>query len=124
MRACPQIGPLLIATLLLALPRAAAAEVSDKVASIPSIWLWALLGALAGFAAWRWRLWLGAVLSPVLFFPTLGAVLTVTDPYVGPAIRNEQGFSYVGSAFGSAALVLIAFATGAVLRVRSRRSSR
>jgi hypothetical protein len=103
-----------IASLTFVLP--ASAEVSDKVITIPEMWWWSVPGALAAFFAWRYRTWTGLIVSAVALHSSVMAIATVLDEYVGPAIRTEQGWPYVASAFGSFTLVLAFSVAGALLR--------
>ena len=64
-----------MATLLT--PTHAFAEVSDKVLSIPEVWLWSGLGAVVAFAASRYRLWAGLLVSPVAALVSVAAIATV-----------------------------------------------
>jgi hypothetical protein len=117
-----------VATIFLAgavafmVPLAALAEVSDKVLTIPQIWWWSVPGAVVAFVAWRYRYWCGFVVMLPAVSRSLAAVATVLDTHVGPAIRAEQGWPYIASAYGSFALVLTACIGGAFLR-RARRTA-
>jgi hypothetical protein len=101
-------------------PIPAVAEVSDKVLSIPEIWLWSGLGAVVAFAAWRYRFWAGLLVSLPASLFAIATIAEVRDPYVGPAILMEQGWLYVASAYGSFVLIVVA----ALLGDYARRSSR
>ena len=92
--------------LLVLLPLPALAEVSDKVASIPQLWLTGVLGGVVAFLASRYRVALGVILLPVSLFLIFVGLEPVRDPYVGPAVVSEQGQIYVVAVYVSAILLL------------------
>src|SRR5262245_56767860 len=106
------------ATLLV--PMRAFAEVSDKVVSIPEVWLWSGLGAVVAYAASRYRLWAGLLVSPAAALVSGAAIATVMDPHVGPAVVEEQGWPYVATAYGSLGSIVLAVVAGTYLRRSSR----
>jgi hypothetical protein len=101
-------------------PVSAVAEVSDKILPLSRIWLWSGLGAIAVFAAWRYRRWAGLLVSLPASMVPIATIAEVRDPYVGPAILEEQGWLYGASAYGSLSLIVVA----ALLGEYARRSSR
>ena len=103
-----------------AAPVSALAEVSDKIPPLSQIWLWSGLGAIVAFAAWRYRLWAGLLVSLPASVVPIATIAEVRDPYVGPAILEEQGWLYAASAYGSLVLIVVA----ALLGEYARRSSR
>ena len=90
----------------------AIAEVSDKMLSIPGMWLQAILiGGLAIIAA-RLRWWLGL---PFLIFPLVIALATFErrhDPAMAPAIIEDQGLVYFQYSYASAALAALMVGIG------------
>ena len=72
----------------------AAAEVMDKEMSIPTVWAWALSGAILGFFAITFRWWLGFLTSAIFGFILYGVISEWNDPSVGPAIAAEAGVNY------------------------------
>jgi len=107
---------LLSVTVFLA-PGLAHAEVMEKEPAAAMIWTWALVGGGVAALAWRFRVWLGliAVTPAALFFAALWS--EILDPYVGPAIREEGGTSYVTSA-----VLATAFIPALIFAVRRRRA--
>jgi len=97
---------------LLALPAPALAEVSDKMATQPSLWFsGGLVGVLLVLGI-RWSKWVNFIGVPlaVLFF--YFAWNTLRQPYIGPAIIKEQGTPYILALYGSAALVALGVVLG------------
>ena len=110
----------LIFLLLILLPLPALAEVSDKVASIPQLWISGTLAGIVVFLASRYRFALGAILLPVSAFLVFAGLEPIRDPYVGPAIAAEQGQIYVVSVYGSAIILLGLHLVGLCLGWRRR----
>ena len=106
--------------LLLLLPLPAFAEVSDKVASIPQLWITAAVAGSVAFLAGRYRFVLGVVLFPISLLLILSVLEPVLDPFVGPAIVLEQGRSYLVAAYGSIALLLALHVAGLWLSWRHK----
>ena len=99
--------PLAIAAMLLLIaPGLAKAEVSDKIATIPELWVTAALaGSLLLLVSRAW-VRAGVLLLPVTALLAYAALEPVLDPYVGPAILAEQGRTYFAVAYAAAALVV------------------
>lgn len=87
--------------LLLFISGTVQAEVMDKEPSLFSIWCWAIVTAVLLFAAARFRPWLLLVLAsfPMLFF--CNQLSEVTDPFIGPAILQEAGATYIASSWAA-----------------------
>ena len=98
--------------LLALLPVPALAEVSDKVASIPQLWLTGAFAGVVAFLASRYRVALGAILLPVSAFFVFAGLEPIRDPYVGPAIISEQGPIYVVAVYGSTIILLALHVAG------------
>jgi hypothetical protein len=94
------------------LPASAVAEVSDKAATIPEHWFFAVPGSLILFLAGRYRWWLGALLAIVPAFLVIGSFEMTRDPDIGPALWREQGLTYFASLWASDLLLLIALCAG------------
>lgn len=105
---------------IVAFPPPAYAEVWDKVATVPQIWLFALGGGVLGAIAWRINLLFGALFAPLAAAPTVAVLLEVYDPSVGPAIQSELGSSYSYQAHGAGVVLVLLFAAGALMRIRSK----
>jgi len=67
------------------------------------VFVFSVLG-LAGFMAGLWRRWAALfVLGGIVMF-TGTVVIELRDPFVGPAMRAEAGWSYIAAlVYGSAA---------------------
>ncbi len=104
-----------LAVMLLALPGLAAAEVSDKMPSIPAV---LLQGAIVGtvlFVLCRYRWWLVALgaLTALLF--VTGTVDLWQDLPLRQALLHEQGASYFLALSIADALVIFGTLAGACL---------
>jgi|GEM_PF-1644151 len=100
-------GIAFVATAITLAPRAARAEVSDKIPSVCFLWIEALAFAGLALVLARLRWWLPALLLPVTLFFIIGSLDLMRDPYVGPAVWAEQGWPYVASLYGSSALFIL-----------------
>lgn len=107
--------------LFLLLPSSAFAEVSDKVPSIARLWIQGLIVGIAGFFAARYRIWVGLVICLISFFICVATYEVLSDPFVGPAIRLEQGNAYVISVYGSIFLILAPLLAGFILKYKSKK---
>ena len=94
------------------------AEVSDKMASIPQLWVQGIVIAIILFALVRWSVWLSIFAIVVITFFGIATYETLADPYVGPAIMKEQGVPYAVSAYSSVVAMLIGFVGGFMLNRR------
>jgi hypothetical protein len=117
MKACLRVlGAVVLATL----PRPALAEVSDKVSSIPEHWIVALPVAAVLLLATCWRWWLALPLAlPVVALIWSGVELR-SEPYIGPALMQEQGWGYFISLWSSDFIMAAGLAAGAFLGWRRR----
>ena len=95
---------------LLATP--AFAEVSDKILSIPGMWLQAVLIGGIAILACRFRWWIGLpfmILPIVIALSTFGLKL---DPELSPAIIEAHGEAYFHIFYASALFAAIMIAVG------------
>jgi len=110
-----RLASLVVLLLLVAPP--VSAEVSDKIPTIPNIWGLAIAGFVGSCLALRFTpLWLGIPLAVVVVYPSLGSLLVITDPYVGPAAIHEQGMPYAISAVGGFSLSAVGVLCGVLWR--------
>lgn len=110
-----------VALLLLAMP--ASAEVSDKILSIPGMWLQAVLIGGVAILAGRFRWWLGL---PFMILPIVVALSTFGlrhSPDLGPAIISEQGEPYFLNFYASALLAALMVGAGVWMGWRRRRNT-
>ena len=84
------------------------AEIADKEPSLTKLWLILAGLGMAGVLLSRFRWWAALLVLPGVAIFALAIVGEVTDPHVGPAIRQELGLSYVLQA-------IVAIATGVLL---------
>ncbi|WP_155735506.1 hypothetical protein [Pseudoalteromonas luteoviolacea] len=92
----------------------AVAEVSDKMATIPELWLHGLIFGVPVYFLTAWRkgfLFLG--ISFALLF-AYAAYATLSDPYVGAAIIKEQGIPYIIASYSAAVIIALFTAFGLV----------
>ena len=101
---------------LIFLPEISFAEVSDKVPSITRLWFLGSIPGISGFFSARYRIWAGIIIGLISFLFCISHYGVISDPFVGPDIRNEQGNPYVFSVYGSIALMLIPLIAGFLLK--------
>ena len=82
-----------ISALLISSP--AFAEVVDKEPSLGTMWAWALGFNAGAFLLEAIKPRLGLAVLPIAIFFAWGGYSELTAPYVGPAILDELGRSYV-----------------------------
>jgi len=81
------------------LPSSILAEVSDKMMSFPALIVWNVVLVLVAWVAAkknRWLVLLPLSLAAILAF---GAAEEYRDPFVGPAVIHELGYSYAALSF-------------------------
>lgn len=88
------------------------------MASIPTMWVQGLVGALVLLFLARRFIWASMFGALVVAFFTYAAYATFSDPHIGPAIIQEQGTPYIVGAYGSAALMGAGLVTGIYLNRR------
>ena len=113
----------LASSLLLITPGMAKAEVSDKIASIPELWVTAALVGFLLFVVSRVWVRVGLILLPVTAFLGYAALEPILDPYIRPAIFAEQGDIYFAAAYTTAGLMVTAHILGLWLGLRRRRAA-
>ena len=106
--------------LLLLMPSAALAEVSDKMPSIAQILVQSVAVSVALFVAGWFRWWLGVVLSPVFVLLVVGTISLWNEVGMREALLNEQGWVYFGALALEDMLAGIAVAAGAILCYKRR----
>lgn len=96
----------------LVLPTPALAEVSDKMATQPGLWVsGGIVGIVLVWGIWKskWVNFVGAPLAVLFFY---FAWDTLRQPDIGPAIIKEQGSAYILALYGSAVLVVLGVVLG------------
>ena len=84
------------------------AEVGDKVPRLPILFLWSAVIVLLAWVMIRKKKWLAFVPLILAIFFAVGATQEPRDVFVGPAIIQELGYSYVVSCYLAAALPFLA----------------
>jgi hypothetical protein len=99
------------------------ADVSDKVLSVPGMWVQAVLIGCVAILAGRFRWWLALpfmVLPIVIALSTFGLRHTSG---MGPDIINKQGESYFLNFYASALMAAVLVGTGIWIGWRRRKPS-
>lgn len=99
------------------------AEVSDKMATISELWLQGLIVGAILFALVRWSHWYSVLAAVVVIFFFIASQKTFTDPYIGPAIMQEQGNRYKVASYGSVCLMLFGILSGLFINRRRRKNA-
>lgn len=92
------------------------AEVMDKEPSLVSSYLWGTIGTLVCFLSARFKPWLLLLAAPLPLIYFMGLIYEISDPYVGKAIINEAGMSYVVSSYILSAMIMAGIVVGLWLR--------
>ena len=92
----------------------ALAEVSDKMATIPELWLHGIVFGLGIYFLIRWRI--GFILLAILFitFFAYAAFSTLSDPHVGVAVIREQGTPYIIASYSAPVIITICSVLGVI----------
>lgn len=98
------------------------AEVMDKEPSIVQNWIVAVSTGIVALGAWRWRWWAGAFVSALFAVAVAGVWSELSDPFVGPAIREEAGSGYGLHFYASVAFGTALHCAAAVHGHRRRRA--
>lgn len=104
--------------MLLVTPLSAHAEVSDKMASIPELWIQGIVCAVILLALVRWSVWFSILAIITITVFSVATYETFADPFIGPAIMKEQGVAYAVSSYGSVVVMFTGFVIGVVLNRR------
>jgi hypothetical protein len=112
--------------ILILLPTTALAEVMDKEPSLREIWSRSALSIVVAALLGRWKWWLPILIWPLSTLYAVGLLLELHDPYVGPAILHEAGWSYIVQGHVAAFACIagpLATIAWSVLRYRNARPS-
>ncbi len=101
-------------------PFAVVAEVMDKEPSAALIWFTAVLLAVGGFAAARYRPKALILIVPICLVAVLAVLAELRDPFVGTAMSAEAGTPFVPGTYLAILLVLLAPIIGLWARHRER----
>lgn len=107
----------LAALLFFMLATPAFAEVMDKMPTIGEVWKSSVLWSVIALVLGRLHPALGLLLV-FAHFPMLKNVL---DPWMGRAIRDEAGLSYVAQVYAANFLIFVCFLCGVFWRKRNQR---
>jgi predicted neutral ceramidase superfamily lipid hydrolase len=108
---------------LILLPSLALAEVSDKVPTISQLWSQGFIIGLIAFMGSIYRIWTGVISGLLALFFSFYISQILTDPFVGSAIINEQGTSYIIAVWGSIVLMIFLLTIGFVINLRKRKTT-
>ena len=108
-----------IILLLLFFSLHANAEVSDKMNSQAGLYFSGFLTGCLLALLIRWSKWANLIAWPLVGLFFYFAYETLADPFVGPAIIQEQGVAYVFASYGSGVLVLIGAIYGNCLSLKA-----
>ena len=106
------ISRLTAVAILLVLTTQAHAEVMDKEPSLSEVWLVALPAAIVSLIACRFSPWWTLLTVPIFLLYLASFINEVTDPFVGPAILAEAGWTYVAGCSIAFLFVAAAHAAG------------
>lgn len=90
---------------LLLIPAPAAAEIIDKMPTVPEMWIKSLAAAGIIVAAFLWKRWLAMGLWLLVSALHLIGLLDWNEPSFSDAIVSELGEDYLLHAFGAALVV-------------------
>jgi hypothetical protein len=107
---------------LLSFSTNATAEVSDKIPPRTVVLAWPFVCFVVTALAWSSRRRLGGLATLFVTVPAVALLSELGDPFVGPAIVEEQGLAYVAAAWDSIFAILTGSSYG--IRRRGRRLSR
>jgi hypothetical protein len=102
----------------LLIPSWCAAEVSDKVASLPEIWGIGIGAAVAGFFGAYFRLWTLILLAPAPAYWFITFLVEIHFSDIAPALRAEQGAAYYVQTYAAMVLWILGLSAGWVLNKR------
>ena len=85
--------------LLCVFPINAFAEVYDKAASIPSLWLTGIILTIIIFTLSWLQTWTAIFSVFVISLYFYINYVTITDPHIGRALFSEKGYSYILAEF-------------------------
>lgn len=97
----------------------ATAEVSDKIPPRALVLAWPFASFFVTALAWSHRRAVGLLATLLVSLPTFALLSELFDPFVGPAIRDEQGMVYVAAALASVAGIILGCIYG-IQRCRRR----
>jgi len=83
--------------------------------------VFAVLG-VTGFLAALWRKWAAVIVLAGIVLFTGALIIELRDPFVGPAMGEEAGWSYIAALFYGFSLSTISTVVG--IWIQSHRSSR
>jgi hypothetical protein len=96
------------------------AEVMDKEPAAPWLLAWGLAIALVLFFAVRFSRWLLLLFLPVACVAAVGLTSEIRDPFIGPAILQEAGYSYACIGYVAATAPFIACLLGFIYSRKHR----
>lgn len=98
-------------------------EVMDKEPSLLQIWVVSLVLGIGGFVLARYKYWLPLVVLAFALILAWSQLFELRDPFVGPAIVREAGYSYVVQSYLAIAIALSLPVIGAIIKWKQERPS-
>lgn len=102
----------LLLLLMLIFPLSAYAEVSDKIASMPVMWVQAAIFGCIGFYLASKKWWLSIVGFVLFFAMATGTYDMQSDKFMEVAVVKEQGEIYFAIGYITAIIVAVLTASG------------
>lgn len=108
--------------LFLLLPSVAVAEVSDKMATIPEVFIQGAIAATIAFALSRFRWWLVLIAAGWALLLAAGVYGLWEEKHMREAVLHEQGIKYFAALLAELGCVVAGGALGAFLNRRAWRA--
>ena len=95
-------------------------EVMDKELSLLRIWTYSLVLGVGGFFLAKYRYWLLLVVLSIVAVLIWSHLSELHDPFVGPDIVREAGYTYVVQSYGAFAIASGLPLIGAIVKWNRR----
>jgi hypothetical protein len=93
-------------------------EVMDKEPSLVAIWIISLLLGIGGLLLSRYKWWMATTVIAIALVFALAQILELRDPFVGPAIVREAGYSYIVQSYLAVAISIVLPSLGLIMKWR------
>lgn len=93
-------------------------EVMDKEPSLLGIWISSVVLGIGGFLLSRYHWWLVTIVLTIAVVSALAQISELRDPFVGPDIVREAGYSYVLQSYLAAAISIFLPSLGLIRKWR------
>ena len=95
-------------------------EVMDKELSLVQIWTYSLVLGVGGFFLAKYRYWLLVVVLAIVALLSWSHLSELHDPFVGPDIVREAGYTYVVQSYVALAIASVLPLIGAMVKWKRR----